>query len=119
MPRYYFHLAGGETRECDEIGSDLKDANEAYLEAFEAAQQLSVDLIREHRSPSTYCFEICDAHGRLVFQLPFTEIVGHRPNRHEIHEAAERGRQLASDLTEQIIVARSELQTLWTVLKTI
>ena len=117
MARFYFHLASGEGYERDEIGSEHADANQAYLEAFEAAQQLSVDLIREHRSPARHRFDICDEQDRMVMQLPFTEIVGHNMGPHEVTETARRGQMLVAEVRDQIVTARTELENLWAVMK--
>lgn len=112
MARFYFHLLGGDAPERDEIGSEHADANQAYLEAFEAAQQLTVDLIREHRSPAGYGFEICDAQGRTVFQLPFAEIIGRWPSKHELTETSVLGHRLVSELKDQIVTTRTSLLSL-------
>ena len=119
MPRFYFHLATGDAYERDEIGSELNDANEAYLEAFETAQQISVDLIREHRNPMGCRFEVSDAQDRVLFTLPFAEILGRRPSRQELTEAAERGRLLAMALKDEVVAVRAEMQNLWVALKRI
>lgn len=117
MPHFYFHLSTGDDYERDEVGSDLKDANEAYLEAFETAQQLVVDLVREHRRPARYRFDICDEQGRVLFQVPFSEIVGATPAFGEVTEAAARGHRVASEVRDQIISARAELQNLYGALR--
>lgn len=119
MARFFFHLATGEDYERDEIGTDHTDANQAYLEAFETAQQIMVDLIREHRNPGAHRFDICDEQGRLVIQLPFTEIVGHRIGPQEAAEIVRRGQGLASEVRDQIIAARAELEILWSALRRI
>jgi hypothetical protein len=109
MPRYYFHLASRDGYERDEVGSDLPDVHEAYLEAFETAQQLSVDLIRQNARPAHYRFEICDDRNRVVMELPFGEILGSRGGPQEITEAAARGRSLVQDVHAEIAKGRAEL----------
>ena len=119
MARFYFHLSTGEDYERDEVGSDHVDANQAYLEAFESAQQLSVDLIREHLSPIRHRFDICDEYDRVLFQVPFAEIMGRRPGPHELMHTAARGQNLAADVRNEIGNVRAELQSLWDALKRI
>lgn len=116
MARFFFHLATGQDYERDDLGSEHCDANQAYLEAFETAQQIVVDLIREHRHPGSHRFDICDEQGRMVFQLPFSEIVGHRIGAQEAVESVQRGNRLATQVRDQIITARNELETLRAVL---
>ena len=119
MARFYFHLSSGEDYERDEIGSEHADANQAYLEAFEAAQQLAVDLIREHKSPASHRFDICDERDQVVFRVPFTEIVGQYARPFEVRHTVAHNQKLAGELRDEIISARSELESLWTVLKRI
>lgn len=117
MARFYFHLATGEDYERDEVGSEHSSANEAYLEAFETAQQMAVDLIRERRNPGRHRFDICDEQGRVVFQVPFTEIVGQRIGPQEATAIAHRGFSLAAEVRHEIVTARAELDSLRAVLK--
>ena len=119
MARFYFHLSSGKDYERDEVGSEHADANQAYLEAFETAQQMSVDLIRGHNNPGRHRFDICDEEGRVVFQVPFTEIVGHRVGPQEANETARRGHTLVTEVRDQIVSARAELETLWAAVKRI
>lgn len=116
MTRFYFHLATGEDYERDEIGSEHVDANQAYLEAFEAAQQMTLDLIRERRHVGRHRFDICDERGRLIMQVPFAEIVGQRIGPQEAVAVAHRGQALVAEVRDQIITARGELDALWSVL---
>jgi hypothetical protein len=119
MARYYFHLVTGEDYERDEIGSEHADANEAYLEAFDSAQQLTLDLIRDRVNPGRHRFDVCDERGNIVFQVPFTEIYRERIGPHEAITIAQRGQYLAARVRDEIVTARGELETLWSVLSKI
>ena len=79
MPQYFFHLRSPEGRSHDDIGVELSDTETAYLEAHRAALDISMEMLREHRDPSRHRFEITDADGQLMFDLPFTEVM--RPSR--------------------------------------
>ncbi len=81
MPRFYFHLANPDAEETDEIGSLCPTADHAMIEAWRAAAEISTDLVRAGRSPAGYRFHVCDEAGRLVFELPFIDIMGGRPPR--------------------------------------
>lgn len=119
MARFFFHLVTPDSIERDEVGSEHRDANQAYLEGFETAQQMTVDLIRQHRNPARHRFEICDEQDRVVFHLPFTEIVGHAAGPHEMLGNAARNHGLISDVNKQILNARAELGSIWETLKSI
>lgn len=75
MPRFYFHYRQGPEHSQDEAGSDFASAEDAYLGAFEAASEMWHELIRERVDPRTCSFEIADAEGNTLFELPFAEIL--------------------------------------------
>jgi hypothetical protein len=76
MPRFYLHLWTGSEYIADQVGDDLANAEAAYLEAFEAAQEMVGDLIRGRKDVSQHQFNVVDHAGRAVFELPFTEVLG-------------------------------------------
>ena len=51
------------------------------LEAWRAVFEICTDLIRAGRAPYGHRFEVCDAAGRLVFELPFSDVLSARPSR--------------------------------------
>lgn len=81
MPWFYFHLRGPKSLERDEVGLELASVEAAYLGAYRAIPGMSADLIHEKANPFHYAFEIADASGRLLMELPFTEFLdrGRRP----------------------------------------
>jgi hypothetical protein len=117
--RYFFHLQTDSAYERDEEGSELEDLNAAYLEAFEAAQQLSIDLIRQNLRPARYRFEICDAKDNVLMNLPFGEVLGNRVSLGDVKEVHTRGRELVHDVQNEIVKSRAELNTLFVALKKI
>lgn len=74
MARYFFHLVSPGESSKDDIGTDLPNAEAAYLEACDTALELSYEMLRERLDPSRHAFEITDAEGHLVFELPFAEV---------------------------------------------
>lgn len=75
MPRYYFHVVSTEGVSADEMGSEFPNVEAAFLSAHEAAFEMSVEMLRERHDPSGYRFEIRDARGELLFDLPFSEVM--------------------------------------------
>jgi hypothetical protein len=73
--RYYFHLRIGGTLSPDELGLELPDLETAYLEAFQAAQQMWTELLAERSNPLVRAFEIADAEGRILLTVPFSEVL--------------------------------------------
>ena len=80
MPRYFFHLRcrGKEVR--DHAGADFSDPDQAWEAAYAAAR----DLMRSEPAADvnwlTCLFEVTDAAGEIVFELPFSEAVDSAPN---------------------------------------
>jgi hypothetical protein len=81
MPWFYFHLRGPKGLERDEVGLELASVEAAYLGAYRAIPGMSADLIHEKANPFRYAFEIADASGRLLMELPFTEFLDRQSER--------------------------------------
>jgi hypothetical protein len=81
MPLFYFHLRGPKGLERDDVGLELACVEAAYLGACQAVPGMSADLAREETNPARYAFEITDARGNLLMDVPFTEVLdrGHKP----------------------------------------
>jgi hypothetical protein len=76
MHRYYFHFISPAGRDTDEVGNDYPNAEAAYLGAHEAALDISVEMLRSRGGdPACHSFEIADASGLVLFELPFSEVV--------------------------------------------
>lgn len=112
MARFYFHHWCGRERLIDREGSELTDAESAYMEAFEAARELTIDLIRNRKSVFPHRFDVADELGRVLFELPFSEVVGGRAKPHRMEAALERSRALVADVTSEVEKARETLANL-------
>ena len=75
MPRYFFHLVAPSERIDDELGCEFPDVEQAYLEAHRAALDVGIEMLRNHADPSAHRFEITDANGHILFDLPFAEVM--------------------------------------------
>lgn len=112
MARFFFHYWDGSGYRMDCEGSELPDANAAYMEAFETAQQLAIDLIREGSNAMRPQMEVNDATGRRVFELPFSEVLGVRSAPSDTAAIWRRSRLAAADVKTQVAEARSALDSL-------
>jgi len=76
MHHYYFHLISPAGRDTDDVGNDFPNAEQAYLGAHQAALDMSVEMLNAHNGdPARHSFEITDADGLVLFELPFSEVV--------------------------------------------
>lgn len=114
MSLFYFHLATPDQYLLDDTGTELEDADEAYLEAFHSAREISIEMLRTRRSARRYRFDVVDGRGRLVHAILFSEAMGqpvaNKPASGFV-AGASRGCELASDLAREIATARRNLQT--------
>ena len=97
--RYYFHLRIGQELNPDDLGMDLPDLDSAYLEAFQAAQDMWTELLAQRSDPLIRSFEIADERGRLLLTLPFVEVL-------------DRARRRPMQLPQQVRSARLSLRGL-------
>ena len=80
MPRYHFNFRSPDSVVVDGTGADFADANAAYEAAVRAARDL---MSRDSGAEWLRCsFEVADANGEVVFELPFTEAVQPAPDKH-------------------------------------
>jgi hypothetical protein len=116
MPRYFFHLISPDERSPDESGCELPNVERAYLDVYQAALEISFEMLRCRRDPSALRFEVTNESGELLFDLPFTEAL--RPARRagaptDLHARLQRGfdrqRALTSELRDQFVLARSRI----------
>ena len=116
--RYYFHLRIGENCSPDEIGLDLPDLETAYLEAFQAAQEMWSECLAECSDPLLRTFEISDERGRVLLTLPFREVLerARKPTaglpklRQSLQAELKRRRKLTASLQEEVKTAREKLE---------
>ena len=61
MPRFFFDFYQSGHGEADELGVELGDAEQAYLEAFRAGAEMWSDMLVQRRDPTFCHFEILDS----------------------------------------------------------
>lgn len=81
MPRFYFHLRCPSGLDRDEIGLDLDGVEAAYLEACAAIPAIAAELCEQRANPHRHAFEIVDAAGTLLMDVPFAEVLDPRRKR--------------------------------------
>src|SRR3978361_422311 len=83
MPQYFFHLRSTATTQRDELGSEFSDLDAAYLATCQAITGMALDLSNACGAPKPYVFDIPDAAGRVLMQVPFGEMLnrGQKPER--------------------------------------
>lgn len=74
MPRYFFHLRVGAALEMDDIGLELPDAYQAYMEACRTLARRAEEMLEQGRDPLQCRFEISDEHHQRLFEIPFAEL---------------------------------------------
>lgn len=84
MPYFYCHLHGPCGCERDEVGLEFSGLEAVYLDVCRAILDMSADLARSGHDPMPYAFEIVDAAGVLLMEVPFREMLskGRPPGRH-------------------------------------
>ena len=75
MSRFYFDFAQGILQERDSAGVELDNVEQAYLEAFSAAQDMWSELLKQRHDPRQCSFEVRGETGGCLFVLPFQEVL--------------------------------------------
>ena len=75
MPRYYFHIHGRDGTIPDEEGSALPNIAAAKAEGLAAVREMLADSVKRGRGPDGRELWIVDKKGKVLFALPFHEIV--------------------------------------------
>lgn len=73
MPVFHFHLRTAEGLERDEEGIEFQDLEAAYLDMCDGLPRMVSDLVEEGHDPGRCTFEITDAFGRMLMEVPLTE----------------------------------------------
>ena len=105
MARYFFHLVSPQGLSKDDIGTDLPNAEAAYLEGCDTALEMSFDMLRERQDPSRHAFEITDGDGRVVFELPFAEVTRPADRKSRIgaiHESIQRNQERTTKIISEL-----------------
>ncbi len=82
--------------------------------------EISADLIRAGRAPDGHRFEVCDDTGRLVFELPFSDVLGTRSVRPteapdalhaQLTATVQRSRALRAEMNATLAEVKTTLRT--------
>lgn len=115
MAHYFFHLTSPNESSRDDIGTELPNAEAAYLQACETALEISYEMLRERQDPSRHAFEVTDEQGQVVFEIPFAEVTrpaDRRPPIGEIHASIQRNQERASRAASELRTKVSLTQSL-------
>ena len=98
----------------------FSSVDHATIEAWRAACDMSIDSLRSGRSRPDYRFEVCDNAGHLIFELPFSDLAGIRPERPagsdspvqaSLHRRMATTQTLQAEVLAAVIDVRSTLAT--------
>ncbi|MGH1588825.1 DUF6894 family protein [Methylobacterium phyllosphaerae] len=81
MPVFFFDVCARGRHEADEDGLELASAEASYLEARFAIPGLTAEFLRAGDHPRGYTFLVADEADRVVFEIPFQEILDREPRR--------------------------------------
>lgn len=120
MPLYFFNLREGQKLSLDDTGTEFADLDLAYLDAFRAAGEIWLEMASHGQDGSTQSFEITDTVGRLLVELPFSEILHARARSKPrlspesqmsaSYAAKAKSRALAEDLARLVAVAQQTME---------
>jgi len=75
MPRFFFDFLEADERTLDPVGVEFAHVEQAYLEAFDGAEEMWAALLKQRRDPRRCRFEVRDGDRNLLFILPFQEVL--------------------------------------------
>ena len=118
VPRYFFHLEEPGGLDRDEIGAEFATPEAAYLDAYKAVLDISLEMLHARQDPTRRAFLVLDATGRQVMEIPFIEVLrpGSAPAppstrdqwvRSSVAAAMARGRELKAELRDSVADART------------
>jgi hypothetical protein len=120
MPRYFFSLATDDAFTPDDEGVEFPNLEAAYLDLYQTALEMSFEFLRERRDPNGFRFEITDASGAMILELPFSEVLRPKARAHpgaDMVEARQRMRTqtsrqrgLSEDIASGLATARESLE---------
>ena len=76
MPLFFFDVRSRRGLEPDDNKLEFASAEIAYIEACKAIPELTAELVHAGGSPRGYAFEVADEAGRILWRIPFSEILG-------------------------------------------
>jgi hypothetical protein len=75
MPHFFFDFCQGPDHCIDAQGTEFGSVEDAYLGAFQAAQDMWSELLRKRQDPRRCFFEARNAEREVLFALPFQEVM--------------------------------------------
>ncbi|GJE46899.1 DUF6894 family protein [Methylobacterium soli] len=118
MPQYFFHLRSRAATQRDEIGSEFSDLDAAYLDTCQAITSMAAELSHACFNPEPYAFDITDQDGKLLMEVPFTEMLNRArtapsppppPSEPAVPPQVARARRLAGEIADQVKTLRRNL----------
>lgn len=119
MPRFFFDFRQGDERISDAEGIELPNVEQAYLEAFEGAQEMWSELLKQRRDPRRCTFVVRNQHNETLFIFPFQEVVdsctdsrGHpiQMTFEQLHRTHQYAQRVRAEFMRQ---AQATRRTLW------
>lgn len=75
MPIFYLHFSDGQRWLPDDLGLEFVSLEQAYLEVCAAMPRMAQDLLIKRQDPLAASYRIADAHGRVLMEVPFTDVL--------------------------------------------
>ena len=119
MQRYYFDFRQAGVRVPDTEGVEFHDVEQAYLEAFRAAQDMWSELLKQRRDPRRCSFEVRNAAGEILFLFPFQEVmdcctdqraISLRRTFEELSHTSNYAKRVGDEFAEEVRSLRQSLQ---------
>lgn len=75
MSLFYFNFRQGASYSVDEQGCEFASAEDAFLGAVRAAQEMWSELLVRREDPLACAFVVTDRDRKELFTLPFSEVL--------------------------------------------
>jgi hypothetical protein len=125
MPRFFFHFMSQDDVSVDEVGTVFPSLEAAYLDGCQSALEISIDKLRARDDPTNDSVEIADESGRVLMNIPFSEVLRPRQkasiqtHRHATDDALQtcerqmlRNRKLRSELLAEYEKTQSTFESI-------
>jgi len=118
MPHFFFDFCQGPDHCIDAQGTEFGSVEDAYLGAFQAAQDMWSELLRKRQDPRRCFFEVRNAEREVLFALPFQEVMDSCRDRatpaiqsitETVYASAHRTRRAAQEFRETLQAVRNTL----------
>jgi hypothetical protein len=110
MPRFFFHFTSQGDVSRDEVGTVFPSLEAAYLDGCQSALEMSIDKLRVRDDPTNDSVDIADESGRLLMNIPFSEVLRPQQKPGMNHRATDGIIQACERQVLRSNMLRSELQ---------